>query len=614
MKGLSGVVAVLMVICLVIGPLAAPVAAGPPDPTTVLAAVYEHDPTFTAYFSRDDGAWSTESDKLISRFYERRAYHLEVSPKAGIGMSTAGLEVADLVVEVSATQVAGPAESGAGLAFRLQDPDNFYLFVVGDGQFAFYKVVNGTPEELVALTPDDAINGGTGAENRLGVLAVGPLILLFANDEAVAALQDQTFVSGDVGLAVVTDPGPNAEFAFDDLELWDVAQLPADLLAGLAPGKQAAPELTMAVLDEVRAGEPASAATFGRGEGPWSTEEDPQVTCFVERRTYHVLVDAAEVIGISTAGLDIADFYVEGSVMPVDGPVTALGGLVFRYQDSENYYFFGAADGAYLLEKVVDGTTEQLIELAAADAIEAGADAFNRLGIYADGTLLTLVANDTLLTTVDDGTFLHGDIGVAVRTGKDAAEYSFDDIEQWDLLVAAEPEPLAEEQVTEPEPAEPQEEEQVTEPEPAEPQEEEQVTEPEPAEPQEEEQVTEPEPAPAPKVYTVDDFEIEWGPMGVLYEIENPRIEERWLKTQLGQAVEATVLAFSVTAAADITFGVFMAHFYDANGDEVGIFSPVIFEEPPDFAWSPGMKSPAMIILDDEDLETIKRIEIKQFM
>ena len=89
-----------------------------------------------------------------------------------IGWTNAETLLADSLVEVQATHVAGPLAGDFGCLFRSQDEDNFYRFsITGNGEYALDKLVGDAWETLIEPTASTALAAGEGASNRLGVLA-----------------------------------------------------------------------------------------------------------------------------------------------------------------------------------------------------------------------------------------------------------------------------------------------------------------------------------------------------------------------------------------------------------------------------------------------------------
>ena len=124
------------------------------------------------------------------------------------------------------------------------------------------------------------------------------------------------------------------------------------------------------------------------------------------------------------------------------GPLDGAAGIVFGYQDSDNYGLYSvSSDGLYRLAKKVDGVWEDQIALTETGAANTGDQAKNRVGILVEGDQIALLVNDTVVDTYEDPAFSAGNIGVLAETF-DTGEYTvdFDNLDVWDLGAAA-PEP-----------------------------------------------------------------------------------------------------------------------------------------------------------------------------
>ena len=65
-------------------------------------------------------------------------------------------------------------------------------------------------------------------------------------------------------------------------------------------------------------------------------------------------------------------------------PVTGQGGLIFRYVDSDNFYFFSISDdGSYRLDALVNDEWETLIDWTESELIDVGDGAVNMIGVLA---------------------------------------------------------------------------------------------------------------------------------------------------------------------------------------------------------------------------------------
>ena len=93
--------------------------------------------------------------------------------------------------------------AGAGIAFRYQDENNFYLFrLAGEDGVVLGKVVDGTWYELANPRAADFAGGrlSTEVSYRLRVRVVGNRIQCWIGDRAVANLEDDSLTTGHVGL------------------------------------------------------------------------------------------------------------------------------------------------------------------------------------------------------------------------------------------------------------------------------------------------------------------------------------------------------------------------------------------------------------------------------
>jgi len=129
-----------------------------------------------------------------------------------------GLNFDDVIVEVDATKVDGPDDNDFGVICRYQDVDNFYFFLISsDGYYGIGRVVN--DEQILIgkdqLYPDEAIHQGEEI-NHIRADCVGSSLTLHVNGVELAEVQDDSFVSGDVGLLAGTFDQPGTDILFDN--------------------------------------------------------------------------------------------------------------------------------------------------------------------------------------------------------------------------------------------------------------------------------------------------------------------------------------------------------------------------------------------------------------
>jgi len=133
---------------------------------------------------------------------------------------------------------------------------------------------------------------------------------------------------------------------------------------------------------------------------------------------YRIWVNTTSTDVWANPGLNFSDTVVEVEATKVGGPDDNDFGVICRYQDESNFYFFIiSSDGYYGLGKVVGG--EQMLigeeELLPSDAIQTG-NVTNTILAECNGSNLTLSANGTQLASATDDSFSSGDVGLLAGT------------------------------------------------------------------------------------------------------------------------------------------------------------------------------------------------------
>lgn len=126
----------------------------------------------------------------------------------------------DFVLEVDVTQLAGDLESSYGLLFRMQNPGQFYRFdITGSGLYVMERHNgDGTWTRFLDDWADSvAIKQGLTTTNRLKVVAQGPLLSFYVNDQLLQQVNDASFAAGQVALDAGTFGRGGLEVAFDNL-------------------------------------------------------------------------------------------------------------------------------------------------------------------------------------------------------------------------------------------------------------------------------------------------------------------------------------------------------------------------------------------------------------
>jgi len=110
--------------------------------------------------------------------------------------------------------------TACGLVFRLIDGGNFYKFAVSEGQIM--NIMLEKNGEIVNLFPwgsTDLVQPGE--TNRIAVLAKEAHYQFFINGQLAYELDDDQLTSGSVGLVADNWSGEEAEFQFDNFQLYE---------------------------------------------------------------------------------------------------------------------------------------------------------------------------------------------------------------------------------------------------------------------------------------------------------------------------------------------------------------------------------------------------------
>ncbi|HZD55283.1 MAG TPA: hypothetical protein VE136_01060 [Anaerolineales bacterium] len=185
-------------------------------------------------------------------------------------------------------------------------------------------------------------------------------------------------------------------------------------------------------------GEPDFLDTFQNGDN-WALYEDDHVRFRINDGTLRMVAFNPELWdGFVLSWPVIDDFYLEMTATTKTCSGRDNYGLVARAGNSDNgyaAYLFGiSCDGRYSL-RIWDGENfTRLVDWTESEHIEAGSDQTNRIGFMADGDILSLYANGSLLEKTQDDTFDEGKFGVFVGSANTSDFTVLDDeIAYWEL-------------------------------------------------------------------------------------------------------------------------------------------------------------------------------------
>jgi hypothetical protein len=110
-----------------------------------------------------------------------------------------------------------------GMVFRASKENTGYYFgVTCDGQYNLHgrDFNNNEDAEIIALKQASAIHSGANQTNRLGILAQGDRISLYANGTLLEEVTDSTYGSGYFGPFIAANHTANFTVNMDEIDLW----------------------------------------------------------------------------------------------------------------------------------------------------------------------------------------------------------------------------------------------------------------------------------------------------------------------------------------------------------------------------------------------------------
>jgi hypothetical protein len=136
---------------------------------------------------------------------------------------------------------------------------------------------------------------------------------------------------------------------------------------------------------------------FEQASENWDVADDGIITYGFQDGRLVVTVNDFNASAWSTLNFTLTDFTLEVDTLKLAGPDDNGFGVLFRYQDPEDYYRFDvSSDGFYSVSKSAAGTLEEISPWKFSDAILLG-EQTNRLWVTAQGNSFGFAVNDTPL-------------------------------------------------------------------------------------------------------------------------------------------------------------------------------------------------------------------------
>ncbi len=153
---------------------------------------------------------------------------------------------------------------------------------------------------------------------------------------------------------------------------------------------------------------------FSTPDGSWIRTSSPEGAMDYYRSAFRIWVNLSDYDFWSTPGLNFGDVRLEVDAGRLSGPDENRYGLICRYQDAWNFYFFViSSDGYYAIGKVNQGERSLLGQemMAYNPNINLGM-APNHLRADCIDDTLAFYVNDQPAALVRDTDFASGDVGL----------------------------------------------------------------------------------------------------------------------------------------------------------------------------------------------------------
>jgi hypothetical protein len=183
----------------------------------------------------------------------------------------------------------------------------------------------------------------------------------------------------------------------------------------------------------VEPGGPLYVEDFSSPGAEWEIGENEGARYRVDDGVYSIEVTATNWIAWNLIGQELADFAVEFEVALVEGDPYNDAGLLFRFQDADNYYEIDInGGGSFAVGKEVDDEWVQIVEWTSDPSVQPFGQV-NRVRLVAEGTQFTLYINDEYLAYFSDDSFGSGGLAPVVTAyDEPPARATFDNITIWE--------------------------------------------------------------------------------------------------------------------------------------------------------------------------------------
>jgi hypothetical protein len=165
------------------------------------------------------GSWDTWNDSLSIVNQNSGGLRFFVNIPDYDYWSRPKVDFQNVIIEVDAVKVSGPANNNFGVICRYENRDNFYYFLISsDGYYGILKVKD-AEHTIIShreLQYSDVILKENSEINHMRVECIDSNLVLFVNDQKLAVASDSEFDWGGAGLMVGSYDQPGVDILFDN--------------------------------------------------------------------------------------------------------------------------------------------------------------------------------------------------------------------------------------------------------------------------------------------------------------------------------------------------------------------------------------------------------------
>jgi len=168
-------------------------------------------------FAKPVTGWDRFTTAEGTMDYDAGGYRLLVNAPQTNFWTTPHKNYADVRMEVDSGKLGGADENRIGLICRYTGSDYYFFMITSDGFYGIGLFTGGKAQLLGQSEMQANSNIKTGlAVNHLRADCVGDKLSFYINGFPVAAAQDATLKSGDIGLLAGTFTQPGVDVIFDN--------------------------------------------------------------------------------------------------------------------------------------------------------------------------------------------------------------------------------------------------------------------------------------------------------------------------------------------------------------------------------------------------------------